>query len=159
MLAAEAYTRGLPRAFVSYDGLLADWRAELAKIEVAHDAPLPRMDARAAREIDAFLTPELRHNRAASDLAATPKVGALAAAVLDWFEAAARDGGGDSSGLEAPTAEIVRMREDFGVFVSPVTRDLDQTRSDLLELRQFEDHQQARLRKADEILDGLLAGD
>jgi hypothetical protein len=159
MLAAEAYTRGLPRAFVSYDGMLADWRAELAKVEAAHDAPLPRLDARAAREIDGFLTPELRHNRAAGDLAATPKVGALAAAVLEWFEAAARDGGRDPSGLEAPTAEIVRMREDFGVFVSPVTRDLDQTRSDLLELRQFEDHQQARLRKADEILDALLAGD
>jgi len=26
MLAAEAYTRDLPRAFVSYDGLLTDWR-------------------------------------------------------------------------------------------------------------------------------------
>ena len=36
MLAAEAYTRDLPRAFVSYDGLLKNWRGEVAKIEAAH---------------------------------------------------------------------------------------------------------------------------
>lgn len=159
MLAAEAYTRELPRAFVSYDGLLADWRGEVAKVEAAHGAALPRMNARAAREIDAFLTADLRHNKGLGDLSATPKVGALAASVLDWFEAAARDGGGDPKGLQAAAAEVLRLKELMGVFVSPVTRDLDQARSDLLELRQFEDHQQARLRKADAILDGLLAGD
>ena len=43
MLAAEAYTRDLPRAFVGYDALLGDWRAEVARIEAAHGAPLPKL--------------------------------------------------------------------------------------------------------------------
>src|SRR5882762_2529500 len=38
MLAAEASSRDLPRAFVSYDGLLSDWRSEVARIESAHGA-------------------------------------------------------------------------------------------------------------------------
>lgn len=159
MLAAEAYTRDLPRAFVSYDGLLADWRAELAKVEAAHGAPLPRMNARSARQIDEFLTADLRHNKALDDLAATPKVGELAASVFDWFERASTTGEADPAGLGAAAEEIARLKALMGVFVSPVTRDLDQARSDLLELRQFEEHQQVRLRKADAILDGLLSGD
>ncbi|MFN3521886.1 MAG: sulfotransferase family protein [Phenylobacterium sp.] len=159
MLSAEAYSRDLPRAFVSYDALLSDWRAEAARIEAAHGAPLPRLDSRAEREIDGFLTADLRHNRALGDLAATPKVGPLAAGVLAWFEEAARSGAADPAALAPAAAEIARMKADFGVFVSPVTRDLDQVRSDLLELRQFEDHQQAHLRKAQAVIDGLLAGD
>lgn len=156
MLAAEAYTRDLPRAFVSYDALLADWRSEVARIESAHGAPLPGLDAAAAAQIDGFLTPELRHNKGLGDLATTPKVGALAAAVLDWFETAARDGGADSSGLDAAAAEMARLKAEMGVFVSPVTRDLDETRSALLDLSQLQDYQQSRLRRAEAILDGIL---
>nr|QQZ49900.1 hypothetical protein JKL49_24875 [Phenylobacterium glaciei] len=89
MLAAELYSRDLPRAFVSYDGLLADWRAEVVRIETAHGAPLPRMSPHAEGQIDQFLTGDLRHNAGAGDLAAVPLVGPLAKTVHDWFEAAA----------------------------------------------------------------------
>lgn len=159
MLAAEAYTRDLPRAFVSYDGLLKDWRAETARIEDAHGAPLPRLNARAAKAIDGFLSPDLRHNAAAGDLAATPKVGPLAAAVLDWFETAARGGPAKPGPLNAAGAEVRRLQAEMGIFVSPVTRDLDETRSEFLELRQRHDYQQARLRRAEAIIDSLIGED
>ncbi|WP_374573210.1 sulfotransferase family protein [Phenylobacterium sp.] len=158
MLAAEAYTRDLPRVFVAYDALLADWRREVARIEAAHGAALPGLNDRSAREIDRFLTADLRHNAAAADLAATPKVGAMAAQVLDWLESAARDEPADPAALEAAAAQIARMKEEMGVFVSPAARDLDQARHDLLELRQFEAHQQAHLQKAEAIVDRLLNG-
>src|SRR5258708_19979824 len=64
MLAAEAYTRDLPRAFVSYDGPLGDWRGEVARIEAAHGAPLPKITEASANAIDPFLTPHLRPNDA-----------------------------------------------------------------------------------------------
>lgn len=78
MLAAEADSRDLPRAFVDYDALLSDWRSEVARIEAAHGAPLPKMTAKVAAGIDAFLSPELRHNSAGGDMAALGEVGLAA---------------------------------------------------------------------------------
>lgn len=156
MLAAEAYTRDLPRAFVSYDRLLGDWRAEVVRIEAAHGAALPALDAAAAEAIDGFLTPDLRHNAGAGDLAATPRVGALAARVLDLFEAAARGLPVDAAALDAAGGEVAALQAQMGVFVSPVTRDLDAVRTEHLELQQRYDYEQARLRKAQALIDSLL---
>jgi hypothetical protein len=157
MLAAEAYTRDLPRAFVSYDGLLADWRAEVARIEAAHGAPLPGVTSKAAKVIDKFLTPELRHNPGEGDLAATPQVGAIAQAVYGWFAAAAADQAPGPAALDAAAADIAEMKARFGVFVSPAARDLDATRSELLDLRQRHDRLAAEVEGLNEVLDGLLA--
>jgi hypothetical protein len=90
MLAAEAYSRDLLRAFVGYDALLGDWRAEVARIERGHGARLPRLGKAAERNIDAALAPELRHNQAAGELAALSWAGRIAGAVYDWCAAAAR---------------------------------------------------------------------
>lgn len=60
MLDAERDSRSLRRAVVSYDGLLADWRATAADI-----APLLGHEGwtdPAEGEIDAFLDPSLRHH-------------------------------------------------------------------------------------------------
>jgi hypothetical protein len=156
MLAAEAYTRDLPRAFVSYDGLLQDWRRETDAIEAAHGAALPRLNAKAAKAIGGFLSADLRHNAGAGELAATPLVGPLAAKVLDWFETAARGGSTDPAALDDAAREVRRLQGQMGVFVSPVTRDLDLVRSEFLELRQRHDYEQVRLGRAQEILDSLL---
>src|SRR5258706_7450016 len=86
MLAAEAYTRDLPRAFVSYDGLLGDWRAEVGRIEAAHGAALPKMTDAAAKAVDRFLSPELRHNDGEAGLKELGWAGAIAAQVLDRFQ-------------------------------------------------------------------------
>lgn len=143
MLAAEAYTRDLPRAFVGYDALLGDWRAEVARIAAAHGAPLPKMTDKAAKAIDRFLSPELRHNAAEGALADLGWPGAIAQSVLDWFEAAAAGQRPDPRPLAEATAELARRRDEVGPLVSPVTRDLDELRAEVLELRARLDREQA----------------
>jgi hypothetical protein len=136
MLAAEAYTRDLPRAFVSYDGLLSDWQGEVARIEHAHGAPLPRMNDKAAKAISRFLSPELRHNAGDVGLANLGWPGALTRQVFDWFEAAARGAQPDAAALDDAARALAERSREIGVLVSPVTHDLDATRAELLDLRQ-----------------------
>ena len=155
MLAAEAYSRGLPRAFVDYDRLLADWRGEVARIEAAHGAALPKMTDKAAREISAFLTPELRHNAADAGLAGLGWCGALAARAAAWFEAAAA---GDAPGrerLDAIGAELAERAAQMGPLVSPLTRDLDAARAELGELRRSHAHERRQARRVKSELDAL----
>ena len=155
MLAAEAYTRDLPRAFVSYDGLLGDWRGEVARIETAHGAPLPKMTEAAAKAIDRFLTPELRHNEADAGLKDLGWAGALAGQVLAWFEAASTGAAPPPAALDKAARELARRGQDIGMLVSPTTRDLDEARAELLDLRQhlaFEQGQTKRLQAEVEAL-------
>ena len=144
MMAAEAYTRDLPRAFVSYDGLLGDWRGQVARIEVAHGAPLPNLTAKAGKSIDRFLTPELRHNAGEEGLSRLGWAGALAAQVFDWFDAASTGSAPDAAPLDAAALTLAQRRQDVGVLVSPVTRDLDEARAELLDLRQHLDFERAK---------------
>ena len=60
-LAAEEYTRGQKRAFVSFEMLLADWRRELARIGGQLDVRWPRLGA-ADAEIDRFLDADHREH-------------------------------------------------------------------------------------------------
>lgn len=136
MLAAEAHSRDLPRAFISYDGLLADWREEARRIEVAHQAALPKLDASAAEAIGRFLAPELRHNRELGELEQLGWEGRLSASVYAWFEAAARGAAPDPAPLQAAAQALAERREQVGALVSPVTRDLDAARAALLDARQ-----------------------
>ncbi len=151
MLAAEAYSRDLPRVFVSYDALLTDWRTQAARIEIAHGRALPGFNDTAARAIDAFLTPELRHHQAKMDLGAS-QVGALAASLLDWLMAAARDAAPSHAAMDAAALALKAMQDRFGALVSPLTRDLDQSRADLLYTRQLLDLERADLRAQIEAL-------
>ncbi len=136
MLAAEAYSRELPRVFVDYDRLLDDWRGEVARIERAHGAPLPRLSSRAAQAIDAALTPELRHNRPAGELADLGWSGEIAAAVYAWCAAAARDEAPAPAPLQAAAVALAERRGDIGPLVSPAARDFDRARQELMEARQ-----------------------
>lgn len=153
MLAAEAGSRDMPRAFVSYEGLLGDWRGEVERIAAGHGAPLPKLDAAAAKAIDGFLTRELRHNAAVGRLAEVPVSGPLAARVFDWFEAAARGEAPPTDVLDAASAQFVELNRAMGAFVSPVTSALDLARSELLETRQLADFEQGRA----EALESALA--
>ncbi len=136
MLAAEAYTRDLPRAFVGYDALLADWRAEVARIEAAHGAPLPRLTLGAAARIDAFLTPELRHNAPEDGLRALGWAGDIAQRVHSWFEARAAGGDPDRTILDHAAADLAHRQREIGMLFSPAARDLAGARAELLEARQ-----------------------
>ena len=65
LLAAEFNTRGLRRVFVTYDGLMTDWRGTVAGIGTALDLdwPHPPGDLQVADQVDRFLRPALRHHR------------------------------------------------------------------------------------------------
>ena len=65
LLAAEVNTRGLRRVFVTYDGLMNDWRGTVAGIAAALeiDWPHPPGDPVVADQVDRFLQPALRHHR------------------------------------------------------------------------------------------------
>ena len=157
MLAAEAYSRDLPRAFVGYDQLLANWRTEVARIERSHGAALPKLGDRAERDIDAALTSDLRHNRDEGDLASLGWAGEIAATVYDWFAAAAQDEKPSVASLETAAAALASRQREVGALVSPATRDLDAARSELHGLRQKLAWQEGEQRQLQEQFDTLLA--
>ncbi|HEY0832840.1 MAG TPA: hypothetical protein VGE72_02925 [Azospirillum sp.] len=65
MAEAEAYSRGHPRVFLRYEALLADWRGAVGRALGTLDFPaLAGGMAAHGAEIDAFLSPALRHNAA-----------------------------------------------------------------------------------------------
>ena len=64
MLDAELHTRTLPRAIVSYDALLADWRRTLTSAGGRMAVNWPVSTTAAAPEIEAFLDHRLRHAEA-----------------------------------------------------------------------------------------------
>jgi hypothetical protein len=63
LLDAEQATRDLPRVFVVYDDLLADWRAAVAAMEGQLNYRWPRSPDEATADIESFLDPKLRHHR------------------------------------------------------------------------------------------------
>jgi len=65
MLAAERETRGWPRSVVAYDELFADWRGVAKRVAAECGLRWPRDPEAAAPEIEAFLSGDLRHHRAA----------------------------------------------------------------------------------------------
>ena len=67
VLMSERFTRTIPRAFVLYDDLLADWRSSLAKIEADLGWSLPSRTAEVEAQIDSFLQPNLRHHQPSYD--------------------------------------------------------------------------------------------
>ena len=135
MLAAEAYTRDLPRAFVGYDALLADWRSEVARIEAAHGAPLPNLTPKAAKAVDGFLTADLRHNAVSDGLKALGWAGDIASDVFDGFEAMAAGGEPDRPLLERAASRLAERARDMGALISSTTRDLAAVRAELMEAR------------------------
>ncbi|RAK51939.1 hypothetical protein DJ017_19205 [Phenylobacterium soli] len=156
MLAAEAYTRDLPRVFVDYDSLLADWRREVARIEAAHGAALPKLTEKAGKAIDAFLTPELRHNAGLGELSDLGWAGELTREVFDWFQAAAADRTPDTAPLARASEALEARRREIGALVSPAARDLDMTRSELREARSRLEVEIAERRREREELEAEL---
>lgn len=112
-LEAERHTRDRPRAVLSYDRFMQDWRGCLARVsaEAGITWPLPLESAAAA--IDEFLRPQLRHHHA------TPrKVAAGKPPVSDWiaetYDALRRietdDGGAQFARLDHVRAQFAAWR-------------------------------------------------
>ncbi|WP_116090614.1 sulfotransferase family protein [Sphingomonas crusticola] len=91
MIDAERATRGMTRAIVDYDGMLADWRDTLMRLTllVGRDGWQP--DDRTSAEIDAFLDPGLRHHRMGSATLEEPLAGIVAAVDAGLRALMARD--------------------------------------------------------------------
>lgn len=148
MLAAERHSRGRRRAFVAYDALLSDWRAELDRVDAELGRFLPERSARIETAIDSFLTRELRHNQADGDLAGVPLAGPLAAQVHGWMMEACAGAAPDPGLLDEAAAKLADLKSAVGCLVSPVTSDLDLARYELLETRQLAAYEQTRLTEA-----------
>lgn len=84
MIEAERATRGLMRAVVDYDSMLADWRTTASRLLPLTGADMPEGEEAVA--IDAFLDPTLRHHVGGEDQLAAP-LGPIVMAARDGFAA------------------------------------------------------------------------
>lgn len=116
-LSAEAATRGRKRVFVSYEGLMADWRTTVMRMgtTLALDWPIP-LEA-AAVEIESHLSPEHRHHAAGEETASPAWTDALHAA-LRGLEADPADGEALRE-MDRIRAEFEPMAEKIGPAVFP----------------------------------------
>ena len=97
-LEAERQTRGRPRALLSYDRLLRDWRGAVARIAAETGLVWPTAPDAAAAAVDHFLRPQMRHHHAAPARIAVGKP-PLAGWIAETYHAlrAIEDGGGDAA--------------------------------------------------------------
>jgi hypothetical protein len=61
MLDAEFSSRGIPRVFIRYSDLLRDWRSTIHRVASQLDIKWPRWSGSVEADIEAYLSPELRH--------------------------------------------------------------------------------------------------
>jgi hypothetical protein len=102
MLETERKTRGVPRAFVPYEELLADWDATLRRAgDALGDPLLSAMDRSRFPSVDEFVDPTLHRARVGWEaLEVPPRVRDLAERVWGELQPLA-DTGGDSDALRA----------------------------------------------------------
>ncbi|RYD86003.1 MAG: glycosyltransferase [Verrucomicrobiaceae bacterium] len=118
-LAAEQATRGGPRAFVTYESLMSDWRSCLDRLEKSLGLSLPRRDPEAELQIERFLRPDLRHHVASGHSGgARPDMPTWVGDAYEWFKAAASDAGADRGVLNAAIDEYTLQRKWFGPLVA-----------------------------------------
>lgn len=72
ILDAELASRGLKRAFCTYDQLLEDWSGLADRMKTALEITWPRISASTSVEISSFLTTELRHHSNSPKLTGSP---------------------------------------------------------------------------------------
>jgi len=109
-LLAERDTRSVPRVFIEYSNLLADWRREMKRISAALAIDLD-VDDEAA--VDAFLTPDLRHHDRHGPV--TEPFGTdWMGTVYDALAAAARDEPWDQDALDRVYSAYGAGERGFG---------------------------------------------
>lgn len=90
-LEAERACRAYPRVFVSYYGLLNDWRAIVDRIAENLRIDWPNRDQEIVQEVSTFLDPALRHHRSPERLTIQdPVLAELVASMYDELLSAAR---------------------------------------------------------------------
>jgi hypothetical protein len=124
-LDAEYHTRGLPRVVLTYDGLIANWRASLDAIAKA-GVEVDR-DSASDGEVDNYLSVELRHHRTAddqviADLEHLPIVCDLYSALLEWVHG--------SPGCQPDPELLDRARKQFDDLGGMLSRIVENARLD-----------------------------
>jgi hypothetical protein len=95
-LLAERCTRAVPRVFVEYNNLVADWRREVKRISTALAIDMETRDEEAIEE---FLTPELLHQQDCGPVKEVPGTH-WNSSVYEALHAGARDEPSDESVLD-----------------------------------------------------------
>jgi hypothetical protein len=128
-LAAERDTRDLPRSFVRYDEIFADWRG-IAK-RVAADCALqwPRDPEAAASDVETFLSIDLRHHRVDAWPAAEAARFPWAAAADEELLELARHGA--SAGGNEPLDRLGRDLAAASALYAPELAERDARAADL----------------------------
>lgn len=127
-LAAEHHSRDLPRCFVSYTGLLADWPGTVRRIGAALSIEWPGPIQ--PDEIDRFLAPSLRHHRADDEaLFARDDIPRQITTAYRWALRAAAGAVPSPIELDAIREEIARAEPVFSLAVEAI-EDYAQRRSD-----------------------------
>jgi len=66
-LAALLASADIPRVFISYDGFLEDWEAELKRCAKGLDINWPEDEARLKEKMNSFIRPGLRHSKSGTE--------------------------------------------------------------------------------------------
>jgi hypothetical protein len=104
-LDAERDTRGFPRSFVSYDALMSDWRAVMARMAGDLGFTWPIAADHIASQAAEFLAPDMRHHVASAE--ALEERGDLAV----WLKEAFRWARNAASGQPGDPRELDRLRD------------------------------------------------
>ncbi len=135
-LEAERNTRGLPRAFVHYPDVLADWKTALRHVAKRTGCVWPRSYEAAEARVAEFIRPELKHQEAAEMQAA---FGVLSPWMQRTFQAL-KDGCRGSG--EVDTAVLDSVWRDFSAINVPLQEEIDRLRE--INAKQAEDIQTFR---------------
>jgi len=134
-LQAERDSRSGPRAFLTYDRLLDDWRAVVRKLGRDLDLSFPRLSRRAAAEGDEFLTRTLRNQtRAPDDYADREDVVDWVKEVYAWAQRAAKSRPASVRRLDQIWAAYCVAEVAFGPVVAHSQLDRDNRKQEAQQL-------------------------
>ncbi len=146
-LDAERDTRGMSRAFITYDGLIQDWRGVMGAVSKRIDLSWPQSSHRTGLEIESMVRAAERHHATtAGELAARPEV-------VDWVKRAytilleACEAAGEPD--PAPLDELATAVADADLAYGPVLAASEQKVES--ELKAREEEAAARTRAEQEV--------
>lgn len=134
VLDAEAASRGLPRVFTSFDGLMGGWVRVLEDAQAQFGISWPRLSERAAGEIDAFLSEGYRHHREPAEKVIGNPI--LSAWLRDSFEIL--NGWAEAGERHQDFATLDRIREGFDAAAPAFSRLIASGRQSAIKVRQLE---------------------
>lgn len=115
-LDAERATRDRRRVYLSYEGFLDDWRGAIERVTERLGIGWPRDIDDAAEDVEAHLSPGLRHHQQGdAEVAAAPELAAWVKEAYTALRALTGPGGESAEALAA----LDRVREEFDA-VSPI---------------------------------------